>query len=267
LTRLLRLFDVLAKTADGLSLAELNTALKSPKSSLLNLLRPLVADGFLNYSDGHYALGPAIFRLASSIMSTWNFSQLIRPFVDELARRTGETVYLGVLDRESKAINYVDSIESMHAIRYSVPIGAARPLYCTAAGRLLLAFASPEFQEEYLRTTRFQPCTPRTLTSREALVVELQRIVTTRIATSVGELFPEAADIAAPIVDADGRVVAALAIGGPTERMQPRIAELKPILAEVALRASGIARRIDPGIDKGAAPPKARAAHARPAGR
>ena len=47
LTRLLGLFDVLAKSKHGMSLAELNQALQSPKSSLLNLLRPLVIDGYL----------------------------------------------------------------------------------------------------------------------------------------------------------------------------------------------------------------------------
>jgi len=48
LMRLLGLFDALAKSKEGLTLADLNTELSSPKSSLLNLLRPLVASGYLN---------------------------------------------------------------------------------------------------------------------------------------------------------------------------------------------------------------------------
>ena len=75
LTRILRLFDTLAKSSDGLSLAELNTVLESPKSSLLNLLRPLVADGYLMHSHGMYRLGPTAFRLAANIMSAWNFGK------------------------------------------------------------------------------------------------------------------------------------------------------------------------------------------------
>ncbi len=73
LTRLLGLFDVLSMTPDGMSLAELNVTLESPKSSLLNLLRPLVAEGYLIHSAGQYRLGPSIFRLAASVMSAWNF--------------------------------------------------------------------------------------------------------------------------------------------------------------------------------------------------
>src|SRR5208337_2676952 len=93
LMRLLGLFDALAKSPkDGLGLAELNTVLKSPKSSLLNLLRPLVATGYLNFEAGKYRLGPSIFRLAGNIMSVWNFSNAVRPFLEELAQRSRESV-------------------------------------------------------------------------------------------------------------------------------------------------------------------------------
>jgi DNA-binding IclR family transcriptional regulator len=240
LTRLLGLFDALAKSAQGLSLAELNTTLKSPKSSLLNLLRPLVAEGYLNHEHGLYRLGPAIFRLASSVMSTWNFKKVIHPYLEELAHRSGESVYLGVLDRESKVITYVDSIDSPHLVKYSVPVGAARPLYCTAAGRVLLAFASPDFQEDYLRSTKLEARTPRTISSRKALTEELHRVLTTRISISVGEMFPEAAAISAPVFGADGQVMAAIAVGGPAERLLPRLEALRPIITQVATRASGL---------------------------
>ena len=243
LTRLLGLFDALAKSGPGMTLAELNTALESPKSSLLNLLRPLVADGYLKHDDGRYRLGPTIFRLAANIMSVWNFSNVIRPYLEELAHRSQESVYLGVLDRVAKAITYVDSIDSPHLVRYSVPVGAVRPLYCTAAGRVLLAFAESDFQEEYLRSTKLEARTDRTLSNRKALRAELDRILKTRLSVSVGEMFPESAAVAAPIFGAHGRIVAAMAVGGPSERLQARIEDLKPIIADVATRASGIAAR------------------------
>jgi DNA-binding IclR family transcriptional regulator len=243
LTRLLGLFDALAKSGNGLTLAELNTVLESPKSSLLNLLRPLVADGYLNHDNGRYRLGPTIFRLAANIMSVWNFSNVIRPYLQELAQRSHESVYLGVLDRVGKAITYVDSIDSPHLVRYSVPVGAVRPLYCTAAGRVLLAFADEEFQEEYMRTTKLEARTERTIATRKALRAELDKVCKTRLSTSIGEMFPESAAVSAPIFGANGKVVAAMAIGAPSERIQPRLEELKLIIADVATRASGLAAR------------------------
>ena len=52
-------------------------------------------------------------------------------------------------------------------------------------------------------------------------------------------MFPESAAISAPVFGADGTIAAAIAVGGPTERLQPRIAELRPIIADIATRASG----------------------------
>jgi IclR family acetate operon transcriptional repressor len=239
LMRLLRLFDALARAKDGLSLAALNMELNSPKSSLLNLLRPLVADGFLTYDSGQYRLGPAIFRLSANIMSAWNLTSTLRPYLEELAQRARESVYLGVLDKIGKVITYVDAIESPHSVRFVVPIGGVRPLYSTAAGRVLLAYADEKFQDEYFRTVKLEQLTPRTLSGRKAVKEELQRIRKTRISVSLGEMFPESAAISSPIFGAEGVAIAALAIGAPTERLNPRLAELRPVIFEVAARASG----------------------------
>jgi IclR family transcriptional regulator, acetate operon repressor len=204
LTRVLGLFDVLAKTKDGLTLAELNMALRSPKSSLLNLLRPLVADGYLNYENGRYRLGAAIFRLAGSIVAVWNFSSAFRPYLEELALRSQESVYMGVLDRAGKNITYVDAIESPQSVRFTVPVGAVRPLYSTAAGRVLLAYVEPAWREEYLSSTKLQAFTPKTIKSRTALREELERIRQTGVSVSLGEMFAESAAISSPIFGSDG---------------------------------------------------------------
>ncbi len=242
LTRLLGLFDVLAKSKDGMTLAELNQALQSPKSSLLNLLRPLVVDGFLACDNGRYRLGPSIFRLAANIMSVWNFSSTMRPYLEELAQMSEESVYLGVLDTVGSVITYVDSIDSPKAVRFSVPVGAARPLYSTAAGRVLLAFGDQDWVDEYLKNTKITAYTPYTVTSRKALRDELENIRKTRISVSMGETFPESGAIAAPIFGADGKLIAAIAIGAPVSRLEPRLPELRPIISEIAARASGSTR-------------------------
>jgi DNA-binding IclR family transcriptional regulator len=240
LARLLGLFDALARSAGGLTLAELNTTLDSPKSSLLNLLRPLAADGYLSHDGGRYLLGPSIFRLAATIMSVWNFSNVLRPFLEELARRSGESAYVGVLDRIDKVITYVDSIDSPHSVRYSIPIGAVRPLYATAAGRVLLAFAGEEFIDEFLGMTKLEALTERTLCSRKALREELEKVRRERVSISIGEMFPESAGISAPIFGANGLVIAAIAVGAPAGRLQPKLDLLQPLLLDVATRASGL---------------------------
>jgi IclR family acetate operon transcriptional repressor len=240
LKRLLGVFEALAKSEEGLKLFELSSILGSPNSSLLNMLRPLVAEGFLAHNRGRYRLGPSIFRLAGTIRSVWNFSTLVRPYLKELSQRAHESVHLGVLDRVGKVVTYLDAIDSLHQVRYSMPVGTARPLYATAAGLVLLAFADVTWQEEYLCTTTLEPHTHLTISTLKDLRREIVRIRLARLSVSLGEMFPEAAALAAPIFGADGTVVAAVAIGAPTERLQPRLEELRALITDVASRASGL---------------------------
>jgi IclR family acetate operon transcriptional repressor len=231
---------VLAKRSEGRTLAELNALLKSPKSSLLNLLRPLVTDGYLIYEDGRYWLGTSVFRLAASIMSVWNFSSTLRPYLEELAQRADESVYIGMLDPVAKTVTFVDAIDSHHPVRFSAPVGTVGPLYCTAAGRVLLAFSSGEFQSEYLRTAKLAPPGPST---QKALRAALHEIRESGIAISVGESVAGAAAIAAPIFGSDGKVVAAIVVGGPAERLSPKFSALRPVIKDIAARASGLNAR------------------------
>jgi IclR family transcriptional regulator, acetate operon repressor len=243
LARLLGLFEVLAKRSKGQTLAELNVVLKSPKSSLLNLLRPLVTEGYLTYEDGRYWLGTSIFRLAASIMSVWNFSNTLRPYLEELAEQSRESVYIGVLDPILRTVTFVDAIESRHPVRFSVPVGTAAPLYCTAAGRVLLAFSSEKFQAHYIRTAKLNAQAPQTITTQKALRAAVDKTRESGIAISVDESTPGAAAIAAPIFGADGNVMAAIVVGGPAERLPPKFTALESIIKDIAERASGLNSR------------------------
>lgn len=238
-TRILGLFEVLAKSPDGMSLAELSNTLESPKSSLLTLLRPLVAEGYLNHTTSRYHLGPFIYRLAGNILATRNFSRMMRPYLHDLAAKTGESIYLSVIDMESQMVTHIDGIDSQNPVRYVSPLGAPRPLHCTAPGRLLLAYQDEKVQEHYLRTVKLKAMTWRTVTDRTTLKKQLKEIRESGISISISELSEGAAGIAAPVFDTDGTVAAALVIAAPAERMQHKLNDLRPLLLEAAAEASG----------------------------
>lgn len=240
LTRVLGLFGAMARTADGMTLARLSAELESPKSSLLTLLRPLVGRGYLTHEGGVYRLGPSVFRLASDILSTRSFPKLIRPYMQQLVERSQESVYLAVIDKNARCVTYVEGIESPQPVRYMAPLGAPRALYCSAAGRLLLAYADREWREQYVRTVKLTPVTERTLTSRTGLRRELEKIRKAGIAVSIGEAVPGAAGLAAPVFDADGNAAAALLIGAPVDRFERKLPVLTKLMREVAAQASGI---------------------------
>src|SRR5829696_8500242 len=173
LTRVLGLFGAIAKSGDGMTLARLAVELGSPKSSLLTLLRPLVAKGYLIHESGVYRLGPAIFKLAADILSTRSFPKLIRPFMQQLMESSHESVYLAIIDKGARCVTYVEGVESPQPVRYMAPLGSPRPLYCSAAGRPLLAYADDAFREQYVNSVQLKSMTDRTLTNRAELKKEL----------------------------------------------------------------------------------------------
>lgn len=239
LARVLGIFGILSRSVDGMTLAELSVVLDSPKSSLLNLLRPLVADGYLMHGAGVYQLGPSIYRLSAAVLANWNFPKLIRPFMEELCERTGESVLLGVLNREAEVLTYVEIIDSPHPVRYQIPVGTTRPLYASSAGRLLLAYTDKEWRDAYLSTVKFKTKTARPMT-RAALKKELDKIREEGISHSIDVYSLGLSAIAAPVFDADGNCVASLNLAGPTERFRDALDDLATVMREVAAKASGI---------------------------
>ena len=140
MSRVLRLLDCLAHAPEGLSLADLSAALSAPKSTLLNSLKPLAAEGFLVAEGNLYRLGPRAFRLAADISSAWSLPRMLRGFLQSVSDRTRESAALAVLDHEMRRIVFIDTIESPQPVRYASRIGMSGPLHATAAGRVLLAF-------------------------------------------------------------------------------------------------------------------------------
>jgi DNA-binding IclR family transcriptional regulator len=242
--RLVALFEALAKSEEGVSLAELSVTIGAPKSSLLGILRSMVALGYMEHGHGLYRLGPKSFRLAADILAIRRFPNLVRPILQDLAGKSGETVFLVVLDRLAQRVTYADIIDSANPVRYTVPTGTTRPLYVSSGGQMLLAYQDPAFVDAYIRATRLEPLTPRTITDPKQLRERLAQIRREGFSISLGETVPGAAGIAAPIFNADGSVGTGLLIGAPIDRFEQELPELKRLLREATTRVSGIAQAL-----------------------
>jgi len=239
LARVLGVFDAVANAGDGLSLARLSVLLVAPKSSLLMLLRPLAQADYLAHEGGRYRLGPAAFRLASTIQATRSLPRLIRPYLERLVALSGETAYLATIDADEGMCEYVDGVESPHAVRYWAPVGSRRNLYSGAAGKMLLAYQPDAWRERYLRSVKLKQVASRTITKKADLRRELEAIRKSGCAISRGEAIEGAAGIAAPVFGPDGSIAAALLIGAPLERFERESEKYRRILLDVAARANG----------------------------
>jgi DNA-binding IclR family transcriptional regulator len=230
----------LAAKPAGSSLAELSPALGVPKTSLHRLLRTLERGGYLTSQGGIYRLGPTSFHLASLIgrsAPASAFPASAHPTIEWLARETLETVMLGVLSGDEPEVLYVDVIDSEAPVRFSVPIGDRRPLYCAASGQALLAFLPRDAQHEYLRETEFTQFTPFTR-RKEDLPELLQKVRSTGVAFDESGKITGASGIASPIFDREGAAFASVSVAGPSERMETNRARLEPLVRSAGERIS-----------------------------
>jgi IclR family transcriptional regulator, acetate operon repressor len=248
LTRMLGIFRTIVQFPDGLSLAELSQRLETPKSSLLTLLRPLVASDHLVHVNGRYTLSNESFVLAIGILSARKLGTILRGLLAEAQRRCPETIIFATINRSTKTVTYSDVLESPQFIRYSIPAGTVRPLYTSAAGQLLLAYQDEKWREEYLRRVNLVPLSSRTITDRDILRRKLDNIARSALSESVSEAIEGVTGIAAPVFSADGGLIGALLIAGPTERYWHDGGVWKVVATDVASRASKVIGNSPAGI-------------------
>jgi len=236
--RVLDILELVVTTRNGLALRELSAKLEAPKSSLLSLLRTLTTRAYLEQGAlGEYRLGRKALELGMGSPAHRALPEIARPALRELMRRTGETVFLGALGGDGTAVVFVDKVESEQVIRYTAGVGDRRALHATSSGKVILAFLPLPEREKILRSLPLKRYTDQTVTSLPALRAAIEEVRQTGVCVNLDELAIGAAGIAAPIFDRDGCVTAACAIGGPTDRVRPR---LKPLAAEVKAAARAI---------------------------
>ncbi|MDD9943865.1 MAG: IclR family transcriptional regulator [Myxococcales bacterium] len=235
--RVIHILEALCASSEPLSLADLSRSLETPKSSMAALLRGLVEADFVSVSDGVYQLAPGAFGLGSALLAARRriqSSDLIRAGMRKLAERSGETVLLAVRDTSGTTLTYVDMIESHNAVRFSVALGDRRPLYCTAAGRVLLAAGTQADQRRYLKQLKPSRLTAATETDKRKLHEAIEAARQSGVAQTNSQAADAAAGTAAVLRNDAGEVLGALVLAAPTSRFQGRASALARLVLAAA---------------------------------
>jgi DNA-binding IclR family transcriptional regulator len=219
-----------------MTLAEITQATRLNRATAYRLLAALEKEGLITRDrrSEAYRLGPEAIALGSRALRANDLRTVCRPELEALARETGETVTLEVLAEDEVLI--LDEAQGQHRVGSTPSVGTRWPAHATSTGKLLLAH-TPEAEVEILARRALPQLTDKTLTRPDALRRELARIRERGYATMSEELEVGYAAAAAPVRNHEGRVVAALSVGGPSVRLTPER------LAEVAARAQKAAER------------------------
>jgi IclR family acetate operon transcriptional repressor len=218
-TRVLDVLEHLGATEETATLASLSAQLDVPKTSLLPLLRTLVARRWVQQPQ------PACYRIAGNLEGKWpparlQLPQVARPFLARLTAATRESTFLGVLPQGDDAVVYIEKVESPERIRYSADLGERRPLHCTAVGMAVFAFLPEETRNALLRKLELAPYTAHTTTDRAVLQRRLVKVAKSGIAITLAEFVKDAGAIAAPVFNRSGEIAAACVLAGPIDRMR-----------------------------------------------
>jgi len=220
ITRVLDLLQLLALHPDGMTLSDVSAELSVAKSTFIDTLRCLCDLQFLVQTDGRYRLGPAAYRFASQIVTNWSAPDMVRAAVKNLAAETAESVGFAIADWDAGQAIYMHAVNSRQPVRYAMQAGLKAPIYASAAGRVLLAYASEERIRAYLTRVTLKPLTVSTRTDPDAIRANLIAIRRQGYCASFGEMLSDTAAIAVPVFDPAGKVFGAMMLAAPLVRMK-----------------------------------------------
>jgi DNA-binding IclR family transcriptional regulator len=209
---------------------------------VFRLIATLKAKNYIemNTSTGKYRLGIKTRALGQVATRLIDFANYARPFLSDLKQQCHETSYFSVI--KDGYTYYLESVESDLPVRVAQQVGSSRPLYCTAAGRVQLAFMGSQRQMELLSGSEMKRLTARTIIDPDVLKNELNKVVQQGYAIDDQEHDAGVMEIAAPVFDSNGAIIGALSILGPEMRLAGiRLEkELLPLVCQSALRLSRI---------------------------
>ena len=241
--RAVRLLDLIV--AEGpLRFTELEERTALPKATLHRLLNDLLDERLVKQDErtASWSAGYRILEMANRIWTRSDIRVLCRDQLLALNALSGETVQV-VVHADTHAV-VIDHVESTRSVRHSTGIGTRAPLYCTGAGKVLLAWCDDHQRQSILKRTSFARRTPKTITDRTALESELAAVSKRGYAIDSEEHFLGTCCIAAPVVDASGQAIAGISITAPTFRTST--SELASWSQPLVAAAAEVSRRLAP---------------------
>jgi DNA-binding IclR family transcriptional regulator len=226
----------------NLGVSEIAVATGLTVSTAHRLTRALCAGGLLMQDprSERYQLGPLAVVLGRRAEEQLGYARAL-PALESLAEVTGESVNLGI--RSGAEVLVVLAVPSPQPLRFDQLAGSRVAIHTSAMGKCLLAFSprAPGADVDVLsglpRLTRF---TDHTITRRDRLADELQRTRERGWALNDEERNAGVRAVAAPVLDASGSAVAAVAVQGPALRLPD------DLLASVAHAIVATSRTVGP---------------------
>jgi IclR family KDG regulon transcriptional repressor len=229
--RALDIFELMLQRGEPITVAQIVLELSIPKSTAYELVHTL--------SEGDY-LAPSGKGTGMAYRNHVGLLKDGSQIAEELRNETGETVQLSVLENDLMMVLLKE--EGVHPLRIISNVGSRVPVNWAAAGRLLVSDMDDKALTALLMNTIRQSPTGRAITDVKKLIAQIRRFRQQGYATELNETNEHAGCIAAPVIDASGRCIAALSVVAPEQRL------VKPnrdnLIVSVTKAAEKLSRRL-----------------------
>ncbi len=236
LERGLAIIRVFSGQQPSMTVSEIAAELGLTRAAVRRFLLTLGELGYVRGRGNRFELTPRVLELGYSYLSALSFPDIALPRLEQLVAHTSEASEGSILDDGD--IIYVVRVPGPAMMTISVNVGARRPAYATAMGRVLLADLPDDQLESYLTNHELRQILPRTITKRDEFVAELVRIRRDGFALVNQELEEGLVAIAVPVRDRAGRVRAAINLSTHVGRKS--VDEMRALVPEVQAAARDI---------------------------
>ncbi len=242
LERALTIMETLTKKGQGMGISELCEELGFSKNSVYRITQTLYARGYLlrDEDNKRFSLSRKLLSLGYAAITEKNILEQSLDVMRDIRNEINLSVIIGSLVDHQGVV--LGEATGGFPFKLSIDPGTRFELYCSAPGKIFMAHASRKELHTLLDNQSFVRHTPRTITSRQTMMLELQNVRKNGYAIDDSEQFASVKCVSAPIYDSNNSVVAALWITGAIEQVSKDT--LPGLIEQVMNGADKISRRL-----------------------
>lgn len=216
----LKIIEVLAQSIEPMRLMDIAAMADMPTSTTLRMITALMQYGYVS-QENHtqkYFLTLKFARIGSMVASRFNIRDIVHPYLLKLSNNYKEASCMAIDDDMGALyIDVVDGPDGM--LKIMQHIGKRSALHCSGVGKCLLLNYDEQMIDSLIAEKGLAVFTPNTITTKEALIADLQSVREKGYAIDDEECELGARCVACGISDSSGKIVAAISISGPVNRM------------------------------------------------
>lgn len=234
--KVLQIVETMAKSREPLRLQDIAFKVDMPASTTLRFLNTLLKCGYAHQDPLtlRYSLTLKFMYIGGLVSSQISIRDIAHPYLLELSKKCDESVCLAIeQDMEIVYIDVIDGPDGM--LKITQRIGKLAPIHSTGIGKLMLLNYDSEQLNRMIEVKGLKSLTPNTITSKEELLSELNKVRMQGYALDDEECELGARCLSVGIKDYTGKYVAGISVSGPITRMtMDYIGAIKNIVIETA---------------------------------